>query len=313
MFPYIVLMRPLNSLMAILAVVCGGVIVAGTSLALGPLLLAVLAAFLITGAGNAINDYADVEADKINRPKRPIPSGKVSSRHALAFTVALFLVGILLTGFLNSVAFIIAVVNALLLVGYSLWFQNKLLVGNVVVSYLVGSTFLFGGAALATSVSGLLIAGLLTLLAFFANLSREIVKDMEDVEGDRASFLKRMKAKAKASLGGERFSVSSVEPSIKHKRSLIALAQASLLLAILVSPAPYLLGYLGMSYLILVIATDIMLFLAFSLLFTSLRKSGIREKTAAVLFGKKFYRDVSRYIKTGMLLGLLAFLAGALF
>ena len=37
-----------------------------------------LVVFFITGAGNAINDYFDLEIDRVNRPRRPIPSGRMS-------------------------------------------------------------------------------------------------------------------------------------------------------------------------------------------------------------------------------------------
>ncbi|MCK4496623.1 MAG: UbiA family prenyltransferase, partial [Candidatus Aenigmarchaeota archaeon] len=151
MFPYVTLMRPVNAFMSVIAVLIGGLLVAGNNPTLFsnlyPLGFALLAVFLITGAGNAINDYIDVESDKLNKPKRPIPSGRISRRKALAFSVVLFAIGILFTLFINWACILIAVINSILLVVYSYSLQDKILLGNIVIGYLVGSTFLFGGAA----------------------------------------------------------------------------------------------------------------------------------------------------------------------
>ena len=48
--------------------------------------LVFLVVFLISGAGNAINDYFDIRIDSINRPERPIPSGRVKLKEALYFS-----------------------------------------------------------------------------------------------------------------------------------------------------------------------------------------------------------------------------------
>ncbi|UCD07637.1 MAG: UbiA family prenyltransferase [Candidatus Aenigmatarchaeota archaeon] len=200
MLPYITLIRPVNAFMSVVAVLIGGLLVAGKNPALlsnpYPLTLVLIAVFLITGAGNAINDYIDVESDKVNKPKRPIPSGRVSRRSALAFSIVLFAVGIILTLFVNWACILIAVINSILLVIYSYSLQDRILLGNIVIGYLVGSTFLFGGAAL----GNLLLPGLLMLLAGLSTISREIVKDLEDIEGDRKSFLKKLASGVKMRL-----------------------------------------------------------------------------------------------------------------
>jgi len=207
MIGYIRLLRPGNAVMGAIAVLVGGFLVLSR---LGypqglliNLLMAMLAAFLILGAGNAINDYFDIESDRVNRPKRPIPSGQVGKRKALAFSIMLFLIGIALSGFINWVCFAIAVINSLILIAYSLELQDRILWGNIAVSYLVGSTFLFGGAA----TGNLTLPLLLMLLAGLSNLSREIVKDLEDIEGDRLKFLKRLTSGLKSRIA-ERFGFS---------------------------------------------------------------------------------------------------------
>jgi len=294
MLSYLTLIRPFNCLMACIAVFIGGLIVANTGMIFGmDIYIAMLAAFLITGAGNVINDYVDVESDKINRSGRPIVSGRVSKNSALIFCLFLFFLGIALTLFFGTIyPFLIAVVNSLLLIFYSTDLQYKIFVGNIVISYLVGSTFLFGGAAL----GNMLLPLLLMLLASLSNFSREIVKDFEDIEGDKKTFLKNVKGVKKKI---ERFEVTRKGVKLKYnKRKAVMLAQLSLLIAVILSPLPYLWDILGYSYLFFVILTDI------AFVYAVYRM--IKSKT------KQEYGQISKLIKTGMFLGLIAFIAGAL-
>ncbi len=142
--------------------------------------LAALAVFLITGGGNAVNDYYDAEIDKINKPKRPIPSKIITKKQALYFTFALFSVGLVLSFFVNVYAFFVALVNIVILTIYSK-LKQKTILGNFVVAYLCGSVFLYAGTIL---MSGFDLVVKLFLLSFFAMLGREITKDIEDIAGD---------------------------------------------------------------------------------------------------------------------------------
>jgi len=301
--------------MSALAVFVGGLIILNISVFMSlSIYIAMVAAFLIAGAGNAVNDYVDVDADKINKPKRPIPSGKIKPRPALAFSAALFAIGILLALVINkNIVLLIAAVNTFLLIIYPLWLQNKILLGNISISYLVGSTFLFGGAAAAGAITEIAPIVLLLLLAFFANLAREIVKDLEDVEGDRTGLLKRLRKKTKEAVSalGDRLDISSMEPTLKYKKSLVALAEISIVLAIIVSPMPYFLEIFSFPYLIFLIPTDLFFLLSLVQILRS-KKRSTKERANALSLGKKIYRNTSRYIKLGMLFGLLAFVAGAL-
>jgi len=141
---YFRIIRPVNSFVAGFAVLLGYVIASGTirpeSLVLIPVVL------LITAAGNVINDYCDRGIDKINKPKRPIPTGAVSPEGALAYSIVLFLSGIGISYFTNTLCFALAVFNSLLLVLYAYRLKSMPLVGNIAVSYLAASIFLFGGA-----------------------------------------------------------------------------------------------------------------------------------------------------------------------
>lgn len=297
MLSYLAILRPLNCIMSAIAVFVGGLLVADFfTLITAPIIyVAMFTALVITGAGNVINDYYDVDSDKVNTRGRPIASGKMSRKNGLYYAVFLFLIGIVSTVLVNNIyLFTIAVINSALLILYSYNLQNKILLGNIVVSYLVGSTFLFGGAAFGNLVLPLL----LMLLAMLANISREIVKDLEDLEGDRKNFLKRLVSGVKKKLA-ERFEVVDGKTQLKYgKRNLTIAAQLSLLIAVLLSPIPYLINLLGLSYVILVVITDLIFLYTIYLL----SKAG----------KKKDYKNISNKIKFGMLFGLLAFIIGIL-
>ena len=187
-----------------------------------------------TGAGNAINDYFDREIDAINAPNRPIPRGAVSPRGALAFSVVLFAGAIGLAFTLPTVAIAIAVINLFALVTYTELFKGLPGAGNVLVGYLGGSTFLFGAAsvgALSTT------AVVLFLLAAVSTVTREIIKDVEDVEGDREEGLRTL-------------------PIVIGERRALLIGGVLLVAAVLASPLPWLLGTFGVAYLVVVLPAD---------------------------------------------------------
>lgn len=175
--------RPVNSSVAGIAAIIGYLLATGT-LVFGTLLLAAIV-FLVTSAGNVVNDYFDIETDRINRPERPLPSGDIGERTALVLAIVLFASGIILAAFTNILCLVIAVVNSALLAGYAAWLKRTPLIGNIAVSYLSGSIFLFGGAF--AGIEGLIRVIPVAAITFLAMLSRELLKDAEDVEGDSAT------------------------------------------------------------------------------------------------------------------------------
>jgi len=87
--------------------------------------LVFIAVFLITGAGNAINDYFDAGIDAVNRPDRPIPSGRLKKGYAYKFSILLFASGILTAYFIGTIPFLIALFNSLLLYFYAFSLKRK--------------------------------------------------------------------------------------------------------------------------------------------------------------------------------------------
>ncbi|MBL7136074.1 MAG: geranylgeranylglycerol-phosphate geranylgeranyltransferase [Candidatus Marinimicrobia bacterium] len=179
---YVRLMRPLNLLQGAIAI-----LVCATLMEQFPIwwkiLLTIAVIWVCTGGGNALNDYCDSEIDKINRPKRPIPMGLVSKKGALIFSTLLFISSLLFA--IPIWDFQVAIVLGIalfFLITYSLFFKMRVFIGNLIVSLILGMAFLFG-----TIIFGDILKGIVPfLLAFAFTLIREMVKDMQDVEGDRA-------------------------------------------------------------------------------------------------------------------------------
>ena len=205
-----------------------GAFVAGGLSAPAPTAFAVVATVLATGGGNAINDYFDREIDAINRPDRPIPRGAVSPRGALLLSGLLFAVAVGLTLLLPLFAVAIALTNLVALVAYTELFKGLPGVGNALVAYLTGSTFLYGGAAVEGNLSPVVV---LFALAASATMAREVVKDVEDAAGDREEGLRTL-------------------PIVLGRRRALAVAAAFVVAAVVASPAPYLLGTFGLPYLV---------------------------------------------------------------
>lgn len=198
--------------------------------------LVFLAVFLISGAGNAINDYFDVKIDSINRPERPIPSGRIKLKEALYFSYILFAFGTFMALSINLICGLIALFNSLLLIFYAKTLKSTPLLGNLSIGYLTGSSFLFGASVF--GFEGLKALFILFLLAALAITAREIVKDIEDMEGDKKEGADTLPIR----IGAKKASYLAVFIGF---------------LAVFLSPLPYLMSILGLRYLYIVLLADL--------------------------------------------------------
>jgi geranylgeranylglycerol-phosphate geranylgeranyltransferase len=185
-FYHIKLLRPLNVFTSGLAMVIGSGIL-GTLNNTGTLLLVMVVVMCFAGAANSLNDVVDYEIDKINRPMRPLPSGFVKKRTALFISILLFSMGTLACLELSEAAKVIGIVIAMpFMVLYSKYLKGMPLIGNMIVAFILGLSFLFCGAAF-NNMSPMWIP---MILAFGLTLVRELVKDIADMEGDQFAGLK---------------------------------------------------------------------------------------------------------------------------
>ncbi len=262
------LTRPINVVAASVLTFIGAFVAGGVAAEPLSVTAAIAATGFAVGAGNAINDYFDREIDQINQPERAIPRGAVSPRGALVFSLVLFggAVGLAIT--LPAAAIAIAAINLLALVAYTEFFKGLPGLGNALVAYLVGSTFLFGAAA----VGNMGPAVVLFVLSAIATLTREIIKDVEDIAGDREEGLNTL-------------------PIAIGERRALQIAAGLLVVAVIASPIPYLLEYFGIMYLLVVVPADVVMLYA--------AVESFDDPTAG-----------QSHLKYGMFLAALAFIIG---
>jgi len=175
---FVKLTRPVNCLMASIAVLAGFAVSSGSIFPSAPVLFAMAAAFLVCGAGQTINDYFDHKIDLVLHPDRPIPSGNVKHYDALIFALLLFIAGNWLAAQVNYVAFAIAAALSVLLFVYSAFMEKFKYLGNWVVALGTALTLVFGAAI----TKNFYAVSFLAALALFSNVGREITKDFEDAE-----------------------------------------------------------------------------------------------------------------------------------
>lgn len=175
---YYRLARPFNALSGALAVFLGGY-VAGTG-AWDKVALAAVVTLLVTASSNAFNDYLDVEIDRINQPQRVLPSGQLTLRNALWFSIVTALLSIVVAAFINLPSFVIAILANGLLYIYSWKLKSTVLVGNLIVAMMSALSVVMGGVAAGNAQPTLVLA----LVVFVTILAREILKTMADYDGD---------------------------------------------------------------------------------------------------------------------------------
>ena len=229
-YHHIKLLRPLNVMTSGLAIIIATAILDELNNH-HILLITTCIVMLYTAASNALNDALDYEIDLINRPERPIPLGYVSIQSALIISFLLFAFGAALCLQLPDMAIVIGVfISIPLMVTYSTKLKGEYLIGNMVVSLLLGASFLFVGAS-HEMTSPMLIP---MLLAFGLTFLREIIKDVADMEGDLSLGLKTY-------------------PIISGMHSSRRVIIVSCLLVGFFSLVPYLIGIYGLGYLLLLL------------------------------------------------------------
>ncbi len=287
------LMRLDHGVMLFLAILIGSLISQKTLFDnLNPPLLNIVLTFFtalfLEASTFALNDYYDLEIDRINkRTDRPLVRGDLSPKTALNIFYLLFPLGLICSYFVNTTCFLIALITALISVLYDVKMKKIKLVGNFYIAYIMAIPFVFGGAAvLGNDVFSLgrinPVIYVIALIAFLTGAGREIMKDVMDFEGDKIRGVKSF-------------------PRYIGTRASNGIASLFYLCAIVLSFLPFFLEdfgvyYRNIIYFILVLITDTML------LSTCLHLVFKKQPNM------KFYR---KFTLVAIFIGLLAFLVGA--
>ena len=186
------LMRLEHGVMIFIAILIGSIIALGGSALpkLDKFILTFFTALFLEASTFALNDYYDLDIDKKNnRTDRPLVRGDLKPKTALILFYMFFPLGIISSYFVNLTCFIIAIITAFLAIFYDMWMKKIKLIGNFYIAYVMAIPFVFGGAAvlqgnmLSFNISPAIF--IIAIIAFLAGSGREIMKDVQDYEGDR--------------------------------------------------------------------------------------------------------------------------------
>ena len=179
-FSSIQIIRPLNIILCLFAVLIGAFLIEGLSSSLLP--YTILTVLCFAGASNILNDVLDVHIDRINRPDRVLPSSRIKILDALMLSIILYGVGILTCTYLQPLGRQIALITVLpLLILYTPLFKRLPFLGNIVVGGILGLVFLFTEGAIHGNVDKMWTPFfLVTALSSI----RELCKDCADLVGD---------------------------------------------------------------------------------------------------------------------------------
>lgn len=238
------------------------------------ILLGFLTALFLQASTFAMNDYFDYEVDVANRRfDRPLVRGELKKNTALILFAILFPLGIISAFLISPTAFIFATTIGVLGIVYDYKLKELGFIGNIYVAFTMSAPFIFGGLIAELKESILLLA----LIAFFCGVGREVMKGIEDVEGDA---LRGVKTIAR---------IHGIDKAVQVSSIFFLTAVFFSFVAPIAIPE-----YFDIKYIVPVAITDLMLL--------------------HVVFRLQKSKDIANFRKItllAMLLGLIGFLAGA--
>ena len=222
----------------------GVCVILGELLALGKLpttieiVLGFLSVFFISASSLILNDYFDIEIDKINAPERPLPAGLVTGQDVILLSIVVTMLGFI-AGYLISLEALLVVI-LVWAVGflYNWRFKKAGFIGNLMVSFSVGMTFVFGGVAVDRFFEK--IVWFFAIMVMLIDLGEEIAADAKDIEGDRQ-------------VGSRSLAL------VRGPENALRISGATFLLVTVTSSLPFLLGWLEWIYLFPILLMDVVI------------------------------------------------------
>jgi geranylgeranylglycerol-phosphate geranylgeranyltransferase len=272
------ILRPINCAMIGFAVIIGYFVSKPTVVSPAAIGLGFVTGFAICAFSMVVNDYYDVEVDRVNQPGRPLPSGAVGMREAMGIALFMLTVGMVTAVVtLDPLAVAIAGLYALLAWLYDYRVKKYGLVGNLIVASSLAIPFIYGGVVSGGDVLGSLLL-FMAFTSLLAGVGREVVKAMADVPGDQKRGIRSWAA-------------------VHGLRSASVVGALFFLAAVVTSLLPLVLIKVDVFYRFGVVIPDIAFaYLAYSILTHADTQGALSVKKTALL---------------GMLLGLIVFIGGA--
>ena len=202
------------------------------------IILGFLSVFFISATSLILNDYFDVESDKINAPERPLPAGLVTKQDVVILSCAITALGFIVSYLISFKSFLVVVVVWLVGFLYNWHFKKTGLLGNLMVSFSVGMTFIYGGIAVDRPFEK--AVWLFGIMVSLINLGEEIAADAMDVAGDWAA-------------GSRSLAV------LLGRENALKISGSIFLSVILVSCLPFLLGWIEWIYFFPILAMDVII------------------------------------------------------
>ena len=130
-----------------------------------------------------LNDYLDINTDRENgRLDRPLVKGTLDSKTMYILSWIFLLISTIISYFINQYAFIITLLFNLFAVLYNYKLKDIAFFGNIYIALTMSIPFIFGNFIFSTTLNQFVL--FLSILAFFSGLGREIIKSVQDIDGD---------------------------------------------------------------------------------------------------------------------------------
>ncbi len=177
------LIRAEHSIMIAFAVVAAEIIAGGGNIpSLTLILESVIGASAIGASAFVINDYFDVDADRINGKNRPLVEGIFSKKSAVMIYVILGIIGLVASLLISAICLEIALVFGAISLLYSYRLKTMPVIGNAYVALSMAIPFVFGNYAVSNSLNQGIY--LVSAMVFLSGLSREVHGTIRDLKGD---------------------------------------------------------------------------------------------------------------------------------
>jgi 4-hydroxybenzoate polyprenyltransferase len=186
---FITILRPLNLLITLICILLSALIIDKLSYSIIPLSSVIL---LLAGFANIINDIFDYKIDQANRLNRPLSSGSIKRSHAIIYAILLLCISLVIIfnyNFNTITKFLILCINLPLMIFYTPIFKKIPLIGNMIVSFILGMVFIVTTTYLKGNIYLILPPA---TLAFLLMVIREMVKDIADLDGDKKFNIKTL-------------------------------------------------------------------------------------------------------------------------
>ncbi|MGM0500654.1 MAG: UbiA family prenyltransferase [Bacillota bacterium] len=232
------LIRPELPFAAGISVIIGEIITLGHLPSLLQLSLGFMWGFLLSASAMILNDFFDIEVDKINSPDRPLASGLISPTTAVIFTAIITFLGLILSFFINKIAVLLYIFFWIIGFLYNWKLKEKGLLGNLFVSSSVAVTIILGAIVVDKPWNKAVI--IFSMMLFVFDLGEEIAADAMDIVGDKKRNVKSI-------------------PILIGRKKALYISFILFLSFIFLSFLPVFLGLFGISYLIIISLTDIII------------------------------------------------------